>query len=193
MNSKLRYIDPAAVRRLRQYSRKEQFYRVLWGFGAIAFRLVPRPFHGVRCGILRLFGAQIGKNCSIANSARIFCPWKLKMGDDCSIGDWALIYSLGEVTLGDRSIVSHQAHLCAGTHDYERIDFPLVKLPVILENECWVCADAFVGPGVTIGTGAIIGASSVVLNDVEACTIVAGNPAKYIKGRSSSDEYSADS
>jgi len=47
----------------------------------------------------------------------------------------------------------------------------------------WIGAGAFVGPGVTIGEGAVVGARSVVTKDVEPWTVVAGNPAKFIKKR----------
>lgn len=177
------YIDPAEVRKLKQYTSGEKILRLAWGIGAIFFRCLPRPFHGARCALLRLFGAKIGHNCTIARTAHIFYPWKVEMGDYCAIGDWVLIYNLGNVKLGNRVSISHKSHLCAGTHDITRVDFPLVRDAIVLEDEAWVCADAFIGPKVTIGFASIVGARSVVIKDVPSEIIVAGNPAKFVRPR----------
>lgn len=181
--SRQKYINPQVVRELKQYSRSEQIMRVLWMLGSMVFQIIPRPFHRLRCALLRMFGAQVGQHCSIANSARIFYPWKLKVGDYCAIGDWALIYNLGQVSLGDRVTVSHCAHLCAGTHDITLISSPLLKLPINLASESWICANAFVGPGVDVGFGSIVGAGAVVVKNVAPEIIVAGNPAVFLRPR----------
>lgn len=177
------YIDPVATRKLKPYSRKEQVLRVLWGMGAVLFRLIPRKFHGLRCSLLRLYGAKIGKSCTIANSARVFYPWNLVMGDYCAIGDWALIYNLGEIRMGNCVTVSHQAHLCAGTHDHRRIDFPLLRHSIELGAQSWICADAFVGPGVKVGFATIVGARAVLFKSVGDRLIVIGNPAVTVSKR----------
>ena len=61
---------------------------------------------------------------------------------------------------------------------------PLMKPPIVIGDEVWVCADAFIGPAVTVADRAIVAAASVVVKDVSTGTIVGGNPAKYIKERS---------
>lgn len=166
-----------------KYSRKEMCLRVLWGLGKLLFRFSPRPCFGFRCWLLRIFGAKVGLNVHIYPSALIYYPWLLEIGDDSSIGEWALIYNLGKVTIGARTTISQRVHLCAGTHDYADATMPLVKPPIIVGDEVWICADAFIGPGVTIESRAIVAAASVVVKDVSASTIVGGNPAKYIKTR----------
>ena len=105
------------------------------------------------------------------------------MGDWSAIGEDALIYNLGPITLGQRVTISHRAHLCAGTHDYTQQDLPLLKPPIIIHDQVWICADAFVGPDVTVGEGAVLGAQAVVTKDVEPWTVIAGNPARAIKKR----------
>jgi putative colanic acid biosynthesis acetyltransferase WcaF len=166
-----------------KYTDREQVMRVLWLVGAVAFRLSPRPCFGFRRWLLRLFGASVGEQVHIYSSARIYFPWHLEIGAWSSIGEWALIYNLGRVTVGERATISQNAHLCAGTHDYTDARMPLVKPPIHIGDSAWVCADAFVGPGVTVGAGAVVGARSVVVKDVPAWTVVAGNPAKVIKQR----------
>jgi putative colanic acid biosynthesis acetyltransferase WcaF len=176
-------LDIQSNRSASKYTRKELFLRVRWGFGKLVFRLTPRPCFGLRRGILRAFGAKLGSNVNIYPSALIYYPWNLKIGDDSSIGEWALVYNLGRVTIGERTTISQRAHLCAGTHDYRNPALPLIKPPIEIGDEVWVCADAFIGPNVTVANGAVVGACSVVTRDVEPLAVVAGNPAKFVKKR----------
>ena len=162
--------------------------RVLWGMVRPFFHFSPRPFFGWRRFLLRLFGARIGSEVHIYNSATIYMPWNLEVGDWSSIGEHAFIYNLGRVTIGSKTTISHRAHLCAGTHDYTDRSLPLLKLPITIQDSAWVCADVFVGPGVTVGEGAVVGARSVVVKDVEPWMVVAGNPAIAIKKREMKDE-----
>lgn len=133
--------------------------------------------------LLRLFGADVGVDVHIYPSAHIYLPWKLIIGNAASVGEWALIYNLGTVRIGDRATISHRAHLCAGTHDYTDPELPLVRSGIEIGPQAWVCADAFVGPGVKIGEGAIIGAASVATRDVSPWSIAVGSPATEIKKR----------
>ena len=133
--------------------------------------------------MLRCFGAKVGHSVHVYPTTTIYFPWNLEAGDEAAIGERALIYNLGRVTLGARVTVSHGAHICAGTHDHTKPDFPLLRPPIIIGPEAWICADAFVGPGVTIGEGAIVGARAVAVKDVRPWSIVIGNPAREIKRR----------
>jgi putative colanic acid biosynthesis acetyltransferase WcaF len=90
------------------------------------------------------------------------------------------LYALGPISLGRATTVSQNSHLCAGSHDYRHADRPLTKPPITIGDSVWICADAFVGPGVNIGDGAIVGARAVVIKNVPEQTIVAGNPAREI-------------
>ena len=146
-----------------KYSRKELFLRALWGFGKLAFRLAPRPCFGLRRAILRAFGAKVGANVNIYPSALIYYPWNFEIGDDSSVGEWALVYNLGRVTVGERTTISQRVHLCAGTHDYKNPSMLLMKPPIEIGDDVWVCADAFIGPSVHINSSAIIAAASVVV------------------------------
>jgi putative colanic acid biosynthesis acetyltransferase WcaF len=113
----------------------------------------------------------------------VYFPWNLTVGDWSAIGEHAFVYNLGPITLGEKVTVSHRAQLCAGTHDYRRLDLPLLKPPIVIQDQAWICADAFIGPGVTVGEGAIVGARAVAMKNVESWTIVAGNPAQPVKKR----------
>ena len=170
-------------RRARKYSSAELTRRVLWTLAQPLFRFSPRPCFGWRRFLLRCFGAKVGHSVHVYPTATIYFPWNLEAGDETAIGERALIYNLGRVTLGARVTVSHGAHVCAGTHDYTKPDFPLLRPPIIVGPEAWICADAFVGPGVTIGEGAIVGARAVAMKDVRPWTIVIGNPARETQRR----------
>jgi putative colanic acid biosynthesis acetyltransferase WcaF len=158
--------------------------RVLWAAveGTI-FRCSFHTMNGWRAMWLRMFGAKVGKKCIIRRTVRVYYPWNLEIGDMCIVGDDATLYSLGKITLGERSMVSQEAYLCAGTHDYTDVRLPLLTMPVTVGKEAWICARAFVGPGVTVGEGAVVAAGAVVVKDVEPWMIVGGNPAKVIKRR----------
>jgi putative colanic acid biosynthesis acetyltransferase WcaF len=176
-------LDIKANRSAVKYTRGEMVRRVLWIFGRLLFRWSPRPCFGWRRFLLRLFGARIGAEVHIYSTAEIYMPWNLEVKDFSAIGEGAFIYNLAVVTIGEKATISHRAHLCAGTHDYTKSNMPLLKVPIEIGDQVWICADAFVGPGVNVGPGAVIGARAVVMKDVEPWVVVAGNPARIIKKR----------
>lgn len=159
--------------------------RLFWN---ICCLLLFRPFAGPlfwrwRNLILRLFGAKIGEGSKISNSASIWAPWNLCVGKVTSIGPGAKIYSADKIVIGDKVTVSQGAYLCTASHDITKINKPLITKPINIESFSWICADAFVFMGVTIGEGAVVGARATVFKDVDPWTVVGGNPAKYIKKR----------
>jgi putative colanic acid biosynthesis acetyltransferase WcaF len=176
-------LDIKSNREARSYSAREFAYRIAWGVGHRAFGLIPRPLFELRSAWLRSFGARIGRHVHIYPSARVYFPWNLTVGDWSSIGEWVLVYDLGKVTIGNKVTISQRAHLCAGSHDYRDPAMPLLKPPIHIADEVWICADAFIGPQVTVAEGAIVGARAVVVKDVSPWIIVAGNPARIIKKR----------
>ena len=176
-------VDVEANRLAIKWSRRELAGRALWEILYPLFRLSPRPLWGWRRAMLRAFGAKVGSDVHVYPSVRISVPWNLTLGDHCAIGDHAILYSLGTITVGARATISQGAHLCAGTHDIESTTRPLLKLPIVVGDDAWIAAEAFVGPDVTVGAGAIVGARAVVMKDIEARLVVVGNPAKPIKRR----------
>lgn len=151
--------------------------RVLWSLAVPLFYFSPRPFWVWRCYILRLFGANLGKEVHIYPSVRITMPWNIQIGDQSAVGDRAILYALGPIEIGKRVTISQGAHLCAGTHDWRQPDRPLLKSGIVIRDDVWVCADAFIGPGITIGTESIVGARAVAMKNVAPRTTVIGNPA----------------
>ena len=141
---------------------------------------------GWRRFLLRLFGARIGSEVHIYPDVLVTIPWNLSIGGDAAIGARAILYALGPITIGERATVSQGAHLCAGTHDYRDPAMPLMKPPITIGKDAWICADAFVGPGVVVGDRAIIGARCVAMKDVAAEAVMVGNPARCVAMRSGS-------
>lgn len=177
-------LDIAANRRSRKWTRTELLRRALWDCLSLPlFAWTPRPFWAWRRFVLRTFGAQIGREVQVYPTAKITIPWNLKIGDFSAVGDGAILYALGPITLGENVTISQHAHLCAGSHDYTDPAMPLIKPSINIGDDVWICADAFVGPGVAIGARSIIAARGVVVRDVLCGTIVAGNPARPIKQR----------
>jgi putative colanic acid biosynthesis acetyltransferase WcaF len=166
------------------WTTREKIGRVLWAVAqATLFRGSFHNLYGFRAWLLRRFGAKLGRNVRIRPSVRVEIPWNLTIGDDVSVGDAAILYALGPITIGSRSFLSQYAHLCAGTHDFTDPAYPLLRPPITIGEDCWVAADAFVGPGVTIGDGVVVGARSGVFTDLPAWTVCVGSPAKPVKPR----------
>ena len=149
----------------------------------LLFRPTPPPLHAWRCWLLRRFGAKIGKDCHVYSDARIWAPWNLVMEPKSCIGPRVICYSMAPIRLGERVVVSQGAHLCTGSHDYTSPSFPLFAKPITIGPDAWICTEAFVGPGVTIGEGAVIGARAVVMRSQPAWMVCAGNPARPLKPR----------
>ena len=173
-------INVTATRKTRSYTPHETLTRVLWTLASPLFRLSPRPFWGWRRMMLRAFGAQIGAQVHVYPTVRITMPWNLWIEDAAAVGDRAILYALGPITIGARATVSQNAHLCAGTHDHGRADRALIKAPIVIGDDAWICADAFVGPGVKIGAGAVLGARAVAMRDLRTGATGVGNPMREV-------------
>lgn len=149
-----------------------------WLVAALFFRPSPQILYGWRRLLLRLFGARIGRDVRIRPSAQVTYPWKLEIGDHAWIGDDVVLYSLGPIRIGAHAVVSQRAYLCAGTHDYRRVDFAILAQPVEIGAEAWIATDVYVAPGVTIGRGAVVGARSAVFSDLPGGMVCLGTPAR---------------
>ena len=133
--------------------------------------------------MLQVFGARIGRGVRIYPAARIQQPWNLTIGPRCTVAWNVTIYCLGFVTIGADVVISQAAHLCAGNHAIRDPAFPVLKQPITLGDGVWIAAEAFIGPGVSIGERAVVGARAVVIRDVCVGDVVAGNPARVVGQR----------
>jgi len=155
--------------------------RVAWGIVyVLLFRMSLRPMHTWRIFLLRIFGAKVGDHVKIYGSARIWAPWNLTIGDAAILGDRVDCYSVAEISIGAHAVVSQDSCLCAATHDHRSEAFTLIPKPIVIKENAWIAARAFVGPGVAVGEHAVVGACAVVFKDVIDGATVVGNPAKTV-------------
>lgn len=154
-----------------------------WIVQGTFFALSPQFMYRWRNFLLRLFGASIGKNVLIRPKARITYPWKLTMGDNIWIGDESVIYNLADVVIGNNVSIAHRVYLCTGLHDYSKLGFDISAKSILISDEVWLPNDIFVGPGVKIGRGVVVGARSSVFSDLPEGMICYGTPAIPIKQR----------
>ena len=158
--------------------------RVVWGVTWLVLgRFTPPPLWGWRRLLLRAFGARVGRGVRVYGSTRIWLPANLTLGNGALIGRRVNIYNQGTIRVGRHSVVSQDASLCASSHNVEDPGFPLITRPIAIGDNVWIAAEAFVGPGVTIGDGAVLGARGVAMRPLEPWVYYAGNPAVRLKDR----------
>lgn len=173
-----------------ELSFKNKLIRFFWN---ILYWILFRPFSLSifrlwRIFLLNCFGAKVHYSSLVAASAKIWLPSNLVMKEFSLIAQETDIYNVDMVTIGKNTIVSQKSYLCTASHDIFDKSHPLIHKPIILEDNVWIAADAFVGMGVKIGQGAVVGARSAVFKNVEPWSIVGGNPAKFIKPRKFVDQ-----
>lgn len=154
-----------------------------WLVEATLFRGSPQFAYGWRRWLLRRFGAHVGRDVLVRPSVRVTYPWKVRIGDRSWIGDDVVLYSLGPITIGSDAVVSQRSYVCAADHDHRDPSFPIRERPITIEDEAWVAADVFVGPGVRIGRACVIGARSSVFSDLPADAMCMGYPAREVGPR----------
>jgi putative colanic acid biosynthesis acetyltransferase WcaF len=158
--------------------------RIAWApFRILFIGGTSRYLSPLRVAALKLFGAKLAAHVLIMDGVKVWYPWNLEMDEGSSLGVDVEVYNFAPIRIGAHSTVSQYSYLCTASHDYTLGHLPLVYRPIVLEDQVWVAAGAFVGPGVTVGQGAVVGAMSVVTSSVAPWTVVAGNPAREIKKR----------
>lgn len=165
--------------------RKHQAIRLLWSIvWTVCAGWLPRSVgSGWKRFILRLFGAKMGKNSNVYSTAKIYYPANLIMGENTCLASEVDCYNVAPIIIEDNVTVSQGTYLCTASHDVEDSHHSLIIAPIVLKDQSWIGARAFVGMGVTIGQGAVVGATASVYRDVDPWTVVGGNPAKMIKKR----------
>lgn len=166
------------------HSAANKLARLLWQ-AAWLFLFRPSPWfgHAPRRALLRLFGARIGRGAQIMPSVRVWAPWNLMLGDYATVSHGVDLYAVDRIEIGAHATVSQRAFLCTATHDVDHPNMPLKTAPIRIGDGVWICAEAYVHPGVTIGADAVAGVRAVVLHDVPPGQVVGGNPAKFLRMR----------
>ena len=159
--------------------------RVAWHFvNALFFENSLNPSSGIKIGLLKLFGAKVGRGVIIKPGVNIKHPWFLTIGDHTWIGERAwLDNTFAPITLGSHVCLSQGVYLCTGNHDWSDTAFGLLERPLTVENGAWIGAGASVLPGAFIAEHSVITGGTVISKPTEPYTIYAGNPAQAVKKR----------
>lgn len=140
-----------------------------------------------RAGRARILGELLG---SVAEDVWIeppfFCDYgaHIAMGREVQINVNCVILDCSHVRIGDQVQIAPNVTIAAATHPVDaaaRAAGPEMAYPVTIGNRVWIGAGAIIGPDVTIGDDTTIGAGSVVVKDVPARVVAAGNPCRVIR------------
>lgn len=138
------------------------------------------------CG--KLIFEHCGKNVNIEKGARF--SEHTTLGDNSGIGVNAFLTA--HVSIGNDVMMGPDCMLFTSNHGMTDLSVPMWQQPsteprpIVIEDDVWIGARVIILPGVRVGKGSVIGAGSVVTHDVEAFSVVAGNPAKKIRDRRAS-------
>jgi len=141
------------------------------------------PGSAPRVWLLRLFGAKVGRRVIIKPRVRVKFPWRLAIGDDTWIGEGVWIDNLARVDVGSHCCLSQGTYVCTGNHDWGRATFDLFARPVTVRRAAWLGARSVVGPGVTVGEGAVLCLGGVATKDLESWQVHRGSPAVAVRRR----------
>jgi len=157
-----------------------------WAWDTIRLFLWPlgwKKIPALRCLLLRICGAKTTLKSQLSRTCIVESPWQLTMGEYCAIGRRVILQNTSGLTIGDRTIISQDAHVCGVEPGPTPGTFTPISRPIVIGSDVWIAAGAYIGPGVTIGDGAVVAACSVVTTDVAPWTVVAGHPLQTIKPR----------
>ncbi len=165
--------------------RRHQMVRMLWGVvWTVGARWLPRSMgSGWKRLLLRAFGAKIAGTAVVYSSAKVYYPANLVMDDYACIASDVDCYNVAPIHIGKFATVSQGAFLCTASHNITSPDHELITAPIIIENQAWVGAGAFVGMGITVAEGSVVGARAALFKCTQPWDVVGGNPAKFIKKR----------
>lgn len=181
MEEKINYMKDFPAPFSKSIKIKKKVWEIVW---CLTIRWLPKEGVNGWCRMIyRIFGAKIHKTSAIHPSARIYMPWNLTMGPWSTIASGVNVLNAAPFIMGQNCVVSERAYICCASHNIYSNAHEQINAPIVMGDRSWVAAEAFVGMGVTIGEGAVVGARACVFKDVEPWTIVGGNPAKVIKKR----------
>ena len=157
----------------------------------VLFYPSPSPCNAWRRWVLRCFGAKVHGSVVIHPTVRIVHPWNLTLERGVAVLHNVVLDCQAAVVIGEGTRISQFSHLCTGTHVYEQREMPIVGQPISIGSRCWLAADVFVGSGVHIGDGVVLGARCSVFRDVPSGVVVAGTPAHVIRTAGEAHETQA--
>ncbi|MBS1896482.1 MAG: acyltransferase [Actinobacteria bacterium] len=161
------------------------------GFALFNIVVTHVPSHALRIGTLRAWGARIGEGSTVGRGSTVLDIHRLRIGTGCSLGFRCMLDARGGIDIGDDVALASDTHIITGQHLVHSDTFEAEFLPVTIGDHVWVASRSTIVAGVHIGRGAVIGACSLVREDVQEREIVAGVPARHRGERRSALAYTA--
>lgn len=150
------------------------------GLISILYRRVILSFRGARLGVLSIVGRlDLNGPCH-----------RLSLGERSFIASRVHLALHDEIIIGKRVVINDGVRLLTASHDIRHPNWVAFKKKIVIHDYAWIATGAIILPGVTIGKRAVVGAGAVVARNVEAFTVVAGNPAKIVSQRVPQLDYS---
>ena len=145
-------------------------------------------FNSIKALFLRCMGAKIGSGVVIYPGVWIVPGRNLVIGNDVDLAKDVLITTSGGVIIGDRTLVGYRTQIISSNHSIPPVGepFPIsgdVHKQVFIAEDVWIGANCVICPGVTIDSGSVIAAGSVVTKDIPKNSIAGGNPATVLSTR----------
>ncbi len=148
----------------------------------------------LRYKLYKKYFGSMGVNVTIHPGARVRNCQKLYVGDYAQIGECAIIQATGEVHLGNHVLLGPDVKIWSANHKFDDITVPIIdqgyeNKKVVVSDGCWIGANSFIMPGVTLGKGVVVSAGAVVgAKNYPPYKILAGNPARIIGTREQEKE-----
>jgi putative colanic acid biosynthesis acetyltransferase WcaF len=130
--------------------------------------------------LLVSFRAKVGKGVVIRRGIRVHFPWNLEIGDNCWIGEEVWFINHQKVTIGSNVCISQRSMICSGSHDFRSASLDYAHKPIEIKDGAWVCLDAKVLPGVTIGECSVVSAGEVARKSVPDYSMLVGGEIRPI-------------
>ena len=124
---------------------------------------LPRKF---RPYLLRLFGSSVGRQVIIRRGVLIHFPWNLELGNNCWVGEEVYFINHEKIKIGSDVCISQKSIICSSSHDFRTSNLKFSHKPINIKNGAWVCLNAKVLPGVTIGECSVVSAGEIAQNSV---------------------------
>lgn len=148
-------------------------------------RGIRRIFKKIRIKLYLRTCKEKGNNISLYFPLTIEARFNVSIGNNSAISTYCHIWGAGGVKIGNDVLIAAHCCITSQTHDTscEILRGRMIFKKVVIEDNVWLGYNVIVLPGVTIGTGSVIGAGSVVTRDIPPYSIAVGNPARVIKKR----------
>jgi putative colanic acid biosynthesis acetyltransferase WcaF len=141
---------------------------------------IPLLPSSLRPPLLRVFGASVGKRVFMRRGVRVHFPWNLEIGDNSWIGEEVWFINHEKITIGADVCISQRSIICSGGHKYRSVSLEYSHKPIEIKDGAWICLDAKVLPGVTIGECSVVSAGEIVHKSVPDYSMLVGGQLRPI-------------